>query len=105
MAKSGYDNIFKNIYDDSTLDTLRALHSSIIAVMRRNKDFKDYEITLYERVPIKPGAAESHIRVNVSKNGVSKSCFLKEDFITKVEDSEDIRPHVATVMDKLKSLF
>lgn len=75
MSRRDLMSLIKNIYDDATLDTLRALDSNLITLMSRNLDFQNVEITQYERLPVKPNSMQSHIRVDVSKKGIKGSFF------------------------------
>jgi hypothetical protein len=104
-GKRDLGSLIKNVYDDSTLDTLRALDQNLLTLMSHNHEFKHIEINQYERVPIKPGSPQSRIRVDVSKNGVKSYFFLSEELVTRFEESNEIRQELIGVMNQIKSAF
>jgi hypothetical protein len=103
MSHSNNVNFIKNIYDESTTDTLRTLNQNLITLIKHNPDFHHIEIIQFERVPIKTGSPKSHIRVDVVKNGAKGSFFISEDFVTHLEESSEIRQDLLTVMKQIKS--
>lgn len=102
MERRDIANLSKNIYDDSTLDTLRALDSNLITLMSRNPDFKNVQINRYERVPLKPNSPQSQIRVDVSREGRKGFFFLSDDLMTRLEGN-DIHHELLEVMKKIKT--
>ena len=102
MRKRDEANLIRNIYDDSTIDTLRALDQNILTLMSHNPEYAHIEIHYYERVPVKAGTPQSHIRVDISKNGKAGHFFLTEEFINRLEESDDIRKELVNVMKKIK---
>jgi hypothetical protein len=104
-SKRDLSNLIKNVYDDSTLDTLRALDQNLLTLMKQNHDFKNIEILQYERVPLKPGSPQSRIRVDLLKNGVKGFFFLSEELVTRFEESNEIRKELNGVMNQIKSAF
>jgi hypothetical protein len=105
MSKRDLRSLIKNVYDDSTIDTLRALDSNLLTLMSHNQDYKNIEINQYERVPLKPGSPQSRIRVDISKNGVKSFFFLSEELVTRFEESNDIRRELINVMNQIKAAF
>jgi hypothetical protein len=101
MSNTDDAQFIKNVYDEATLDTLMALNQNIRALIKHNPDFHHIEINHFERQPIKPGSSQSHIRVDVSRNGVKRFFFLSEDFITRLEESSEIRKELHTVMKQI----
>ena len=102
MEKRNDANLIKNVYDDSTIDTLRALDQNITTMMHHNPDYKNIILISYERVPVKPGASASHIKVVVAKNEKSGIFYLTEEFLNRLEESNEIRQQLATVMKQVK---
>jgi hypothetical protein len=92
----------KNIYDDSTLDTLRALDENIRALMHHNPDFAHVEIHQYERMPIKAGSPKSHIKVDVSRQNVKGVFYLSEELVTRLEESNEIRQELTNILKQIK---
>jgi hypothetical protein len=104
-SKRDLGNLIKNVYDDSTIDTLRQLDSNLLTMMKQIQDLKNVEIHKYERVPLKPGSPQSRIRVDISKNGVKSFFFLSEELVTRFEESNDIRKELVGVLNQIKSAF
>jgi hypothetical protein len=102
MPKRDPQNLIKNVYDDSTIDTIRQMDQNITALMHHNPDFKDVELTHYERMPVKPGSPQSQIRVDVSRKDKTGYFFLSEDLITKLEESNNIRNELQSILKKIQ---
>jgi hypothetical protein len=102
MDRRDFSSLIKNIYDDTTLDTLRALDSNLITLMSRIIDYKNVQMKGYERVPVKPGSPQSHIRVDVAKDAIRGHFFLTEDFLTRLEEKSEIRHELEEVLKKIK---
>lgn len=94
--------LIKNIYDDSTLDTLRALDQNLRALMGHNPDYKGIEVTQYERVPATAANPKSQIRVDVLYKDTKGHFFISEEFVTKLEESNEIRKELSTMLKQIK---
>jgi hypothetical protein len=103
MAPRDLMSLIKNVYDDTTLDTLRALDSNLITLMRQNHDFKGIEINKYERVPLKPGSSQSRIRVDISRNGMKGFFFLSDELMSKLEESNEIRKELTSILGQIRA--
>ncbi len=97
--------LIKNIYDEETVDAIKSLDQNLQALMHHNAPFKQIQVLLYTRVPIKPGSQETHIRMDVSRGTEKASLFLTEDFMQKLNESHEIRGQLLHVMNRITLLF
>lgn len=102
MGNRDLISLIKNVYDDSTIDTLRQLDQNLIAMMKQNPDLAHIEIKQYERMPISKGAAKSHVRVDVTKKEMKGFFYLSEDVVTRLEESDDIRAELQGILKQIR---
>ncbi|GEM_PF-5222330 len=95
-------SFIQNVYDEETLDAIKAFDPNVLALMHHNPIFKDVQIDLYTRVPIKADSPASHIRVDISIKGKKSFIFLSEDFITRMNEGEEIRSQLLDAMNRIK---
>lgn len=95
-------SLIKNVYDEETLDAIKSFDHNVYALMHHNPIFKDVQIDLYTRTPNKAGNTQSEIRVDVSKNGIKGFFFLSEEFITRINEGEEIRSQLLKGLNQIK---
>jgi hypothetical protein len=95
-------SLIKNVYDDSTIDTLRQLDQNLRTLMTQNPELAHIEINQYERMPIAKGGSKSQIRVDVSKKGVKGCFFISEDVVTRLEESDNIKRELHEIMNQIR---
>ena len=102
MGNRDIMSLIKNVYDEETVDAIKSLDQNLLALMHHNPVFRNVQLDLYTRVPVKPGSSESQIRVDVSRAGSKGSFFLAEDFMIRLNEGEEIRSQLISVMNRIK---
>jgi hypothetical protein len=72
-SKRDLGNLIKNVYDDSTIDTLRQLDSNLLTMMKQIQDLKNVDINMSGyRLSL---AVLNHVSVSIFQKTVSKAFF------------------------------